>query len=131
MSKNLRWRLIMIGAIMVLGIYWFVFPEERGKGWFSRLNLGLDLKGGYHLVLQVVTDEALNQEVNQVAERIAQELKTKNIPFAASKKGPGFSVELTGVDVDKDREVRQFLDASYDREYTIRGIVSEGKNSYT
>jgi preprotein translocase subunit SecD len=131
MPKNLKWRLAVIGLIMVVGIYWFVFPEERGKPWFSRLNLGLDLKGGVHLVLQVVTDDALNQELNQVAERVTQELRTKNIPFAASKKGSGYSVELTGVDLDKDRDVRQFLESSYDREYTIRGSVVEGKNNYT
>src|SRR5262245_32903501 len=131
MPKNLGWRLGVIGLILVVGIYWFVFPEDRGRGWFSRLNLGLDLKGGVHLILQVVTDDALNQEVTQVAERIAQELRTKGTSFASSKKGAGFSVEVAGVEVAKDREVRQFLESSYDREYGIRSVVVEGKNNYT
>jgi preprotein translocase subunit SecD len=131
MPKNLGWRLAVIGLILIVGLYWFVFPEERGRGWFSRLNLGLDLKGGVHLILQVVTDDALNQEVNQVADRIASELRTKGITFAASKKGAGISVEVTGVDVSKDKDVRQFLDSSYDREYGIRSVVVDGKYNYT
>ena len=112
MPKNLHWRLAAIGLILAVGIYWFVFPEERGKPWFSRLNLGLDLKGGVHLILQVVTDDALNQEVNQVAERITAELRTRGIAFAASKKAAGFSVEVTGVDLAKDKDARQFLESS-------------------
>ena len=87
MQKNLRWKLILILALMVICVYFFISPREKGARLLSRMNLGLDLKGGIHLVLQVVTDDALNQELFQDAERISQELKSKNIAFCRFQKG--------------------------------------------
>ena len=100
-------------------------------GLLSRLNLGLDLKGGIHLVLQVVTDDALNQELFQDAERISQELKAKNMPFASSKKGNGFSVEIAGVDSARSNEVRTYLESTYDRKYSLRSTTLEGKTNFS
>ncbi len=106
MQKNLRWKLILILALMVICVYFFISPREKGARLLSRMNLGLDLKGGIHLVLKVVTDDALNQELFQDAERISQELKSKNIAFAGAKKGNGFSVEIAGVDSAGANEAR-------------------------
>jgi preprotein translocase subunit SecD len=131
MQKNLKWKLLFVLAIMAVCLYMFVSPREKGAGWLSRLNLGLDLKGGIHLVLQVITDDALNQEVAQDAERIGSELRSRTIPFVAAKKGAGFSLELQGVDSVRDKDVRAFFDQLYNRKYTIRSSVAEGKTNYT
>ena len=104
MQKNLRWKLILILVLMAICASIFISPREKGAPLLSRINLGLDLKGGIHLVLQVVTDDALNQELLQDADRISQELKSKNIGLHGSKKGNGYSVEITGVDPAKDNE---------------------------
>jgi preprotein translocase subunit SecD len=57
--KNLTWKLVLIIATMLVflvGI--FGVPKDwTGKGLLSaitdRIHLGLDLKGGTHLILQV------------------------------------------------------------------------------
>jgi preprotein translocase subunit SecD len=131
MQKNLKWKLLVILAFMMVCLYWFVSPREKGGAWLSRLNLGLDLKGGIHLVLQVITDDALNQEVVQDADRIATELRSRNIPFSTSKKGSGFTVEVQGVDSARDKDVRTFFDQLYNRKYAVRSAVAEGKTNYT
>ncbi len=121
----------MIVAVMIVCLYWFLSPREKGAPLLSRLNLGLDLKGGIHLVLRVVTDDAVNQDLLQDADRIAQELKAKNVPFVSSKKGNGYSVEVLGVDSAKDSDVRQFVDTTYNRKYSVRTTSAEGKTNYT
>jgi preprotein translocase subunit SecD len=131
MQTNLKWKLLMILAIMAVCTYFFISPRDKGLPWMSRLNLGLDLKGGIHLVLQVVTDDAINQDLVQDADRIAQELKTKNIPYDSSKKGNGYTVEVAGVDSSKSNEVRAFVDTMYSQKYSVRSSVTEGKTSYT
>jgi preprotein translocase subunit SecD len=131
MQKNLRWKLIMIIALMMICLYYFVSPKEKGTPLLSRINLGLDLKGGYHLVLKVVTDDALNQELDQDSQRISQELKSKNTQFTASKKGNGYSVEITGVDSAKAGEVRTYLDSTYRGKYGVRSSVVEGKTNFS
>ncbi len=131
MQRNLKWKLIIILAIMVLCLYYFISPRQSGSGLLSRINLGLDLKGGIHLVLQVVTDDAVNQDLNQDAQRISQELDTKKIAFAASQKGNGYTVEVKGIDPAQDRDVRAYLENTFSRKYSIRSTVAEGKTSYT
>ena len=55
MYKNLRWKLLTILAVAAIAIVAFYPPQ-------SKVRLGLDLKGGLHLVLQVKTDDALKVE---------------------------------------------------------------------
>ena len=131
MQKNLRWKLIAILVFMLICVYFFVSPKEQGAPFLSRVNLGLDLKGGIHLVLKVVTDDALNQELRQDSDRIAQELKSKNISYVTSKKGNGYSVEITGVDPSREREVRTYLDSTYSQKYSVRSSVAEGKTNFS
>ena len=131
MQKNLRWKLIAVLVFMAICVYYFVSPRDKGAPFLSRLNLGLDLQGGIHLVLQVVTDDALNQELLQDGERISQELRSKNISFATSKKGNGYSVEVTGIDPSRENEVRTYLDSTYNRKYAVRSTVVEGKTSFS
>ncbi len=46
MNKKLQWRILIILAVLAASIY-FAFPLNK------RINLGLDLQGGMHLVLKV------------------------------------------------------------------------------
>jgi preprotein translocase subunit SecD len=129
--KNLRLKLILILAFMVICAYFFISPKEKGGPLLSRLNLGLDLKGGIHLVLQVVTDDALNMELRQDAESVAQEFKTKNIAFVSSKKGNGYSVEIVGIDSTQSNEARTYLESIYNQKYALRSASQEGKTNFS
>lgn len=124
MPKNLKWKLLLIAGVLVACIYSFVPPRDK-------IKLGLDLKGGIHLVLQVVIDDALNQELYQTAEKISLDFKSKNIPFVSAKKGGGYSIEVVAVDPAKEKDAREYLNTNYDREYTIRSTVVESKTNYT
>ena len=55
MRKNLRWKVLTIIVVAVLAAV-AVYPPE------DRVRLGLDLRGGVHLVLRVQTDDALQVE---------------------------------------------------------------------
>jgi len=131
MPKNLRWKFLFIAAIMVVSLALFLSPKESGAGLLSRLNLGLDLKGGIHLVLRVVTEEALDQEISQDAQRIADELKERNLPFESALKGKGLTIDIKGVNAAQDREVRNYLNPLFDKKYTIRSTTTGGKSDYS
>jgi preprotein translocase subunit SecD len=132
MQKNLRLKFIFILAIMAICAYFFVSPLEKGSPLFSRVNLGLDLQGGIHLVLRVVTDEALDQTLLQEAAKISNYLTEQNISFDSAKKGSGNSIEVTGVDSSRDNEFRPYLDSVYGGgQYTIRSSSSDGKTNFT
>src|SRR5258707_3674954 len=86
--SNIRWKVVTILAVFVLFFGLGIYPILASRyhlpspGWLQekQLKLGLDLKGGVHLVLRVQTDDALRLVTDQEMERLREELKTRNIP---------------------------------------------------
>jgi preprotein translocase subunit SecD len=56
--------------------------QELRDNLHNRIHMGLDLKGGTHLVLQVKVEDAVNITADEAMERLKDELKAKNIPYA-------------------------------------------------
>ena len=133
MNQNLRWKLLAIFAIFViffsLGVYPVLAPRYHLPlpGWLSakQLKLGLDLKGGVHLVLRVQTEQAIQAATTTTAEQIREELKTANVPVGAinTTSSTGFHVE--GVPQDRDADFRRIADTqagtNYDRQPGVAG----------
>src|SRR5215472_14110158 len=88
MNKNLRWKvLVIIGTLLVFLFGIFGFPWEwSGKTIMSamtdRIHLGLDLKGGTHLILQVQVNDAVNAESDRAVERLKDDLRNRKISYA-------------------------------------------------
>lgn len=85
MPSHLRWKAILIVAITLACLYGvFGVPksvDELSKNFQKNIRLGLDLKGGSHMVLQVQVQDAFKAEAASVAERIRQELGRQNITY--------------------------------------------------
>lgn len=65
-----------------------------------------------HLVLQVVTDDAINTETDQEIIRLQDQMKRNDITYASITKSDGRLGRFTlqGFDATKEREVRDLLD---------------------
>ena len=71
-NKSLLWRGILIlavAAIMVLTIW----PPKQ------KIKLGLDLRGGIHLVLRVKVEDALRADRDKTIERLTQEAASQGV----------------------------------------------------
>src|SRR5579864_2619259 len=68
MKRNLLWRGLLILA-SVLAAVGAAYPPQQ------KINLGLDLRGGMHLVLQVHTEDALRAETDADMARLVQQVK--------------------------------------------------------
>lgn len=111
MSKNLRWKTLSILAVTALSI-WSFYPLDQ------KVRLGLDLKGGVHLVMSVQTDDALQLETQTTADRLAEQLKTANIAVGAVTVTAPNTFTVTGVSPDQDGAFRTALtevEVNYDR----------------
>ncbi len=83
MKKGLQWKAIIVVAVLALAIFLAYPPKDK-------IKLGLDLKGGIHLVLQVLTEDAINMETDQEIARFEELFKKNNITFqTAAKERPG------------------------------------------
>ena len=73
MNKSLLYRGIFILAVTVLVAFAFWPPKDK-------IKLGLDLRGGIHLVLRVKVEDALRADRDKVAERLSQEAQAEGQP---------------------------------------------------
>ena len=64
----------------------------------ERIHLGLDLRGGMHLILQVVTDDAVNIETDLAVERLKEDLRNRQVAFSEVRKRDVKSIEIRDVD---------------------------------
>jgi preprotein translocase subunit SecD len=85
MNPQLRWKFILIAIVIILCIYGLIgipFPTSLAQvkeNVADRIKLGLDLKGGSHLVLQVQVDEAIGQRCDQAVDQLTKQLREKNV----------------------------------------------------
>jgi len=70
MDKKLIYKLVFIFALVALCVY-FAFPLDK------RINLGLDLRGGMHLLLKVDTSRLKNQAKEDAAERALEVIRNR------------------------------------------------------
>lgn len=87
MKRSLRNRAIIIAAVTLLAIYGIIglptSPAELFANMQHNIRLGLDLKGGSHLVLQVQVQDAVKSEADQVIQRLREDLAKQNIKYAS------------------------------------------------
>ncbi len=86
MKTNLRYKFFFIIGVILLCIYGIIgLPRnmnELAANWHERIHLGLDLRGGTYLVIQVQQQDAFNQEANTDADRLRDALRKANIPVS-------------------------------------------------
>jgi preprotein translocase subunit SecD len=95
MNKNLTWKLVaVLGTLLIFLFGIFGVPQGfSGQGLLEslqrRIHLGLDLKGGTHLILQVQVNDAVNVDSDNAVERLKEELRAHKMSGAeVSKSDP-------------------------------------------
>jgi preprotein translocase subunit SecD len=130
MNKRIRNRLLITLGVTVLSIGLFAgFPPSVAKV-KEKVKLGLDLKGGTHLVLQVVTDDAIRAETDLAIETVRQNLQNDNIVVRQVTRLDVRRFSAVGVDPNKDADFRRVVS---DRlpDWEIVSTAGEVPNTYT
>jgi len=102
MKRSLVWKGILILAIAVLSVM-SAYPLDE------KVNLGLDLRGGVHLVLQVETPDALRSETNKDLDRLLKELQDRGNLGAVGSQTSDATFEVTGVPGNSDAAVGEIV----------------------
>jgi preprotein translocase subunit SecD len=115
MNKNFLWKFALIVAVLLACLYGiFGIPQSfSGQGLLAamtkRINLGLDLRGGTHLILQVQVNDAVNADSDNAIEILKEQLNKLKIAFAdISKPDPQNApdkVVLKGISPDKRKDL--------------------------
>src|SRR6516164_7771119 len=130
MNKRVRTRFLLILGVTVLSIALFAgFPPSVAK-MKQKVSLGLDLRGGTRLVLQVVTDDAIRAETDQAIESLRQQLGKENIVFRQMIRTQSNTFQAIGVDTAKDSDFRRILNERF-AEWDLISTAGEVPNTYT
>ena len=89
MKTNLKVRSVVIVATILICVYGIIgFPKSLTaikQNFSSNIHLGLDLKGGSHLVLEVQVQDAVKADALQTAERLKEDLKKENVTWGSAE----------------------------------------------
>ena len=102
-NRPLLWKFLLIFAV-VGGALFAGFPPK------DRINLGLDLRGGAHILLQVKTESAVEYQLDLVQGYIGNGLKDKGLAYESVLKTGEATLEVRGTDSARSSEVREQLD---------------------
>lgn len=119
MNKNLGWKVILIVAILLVFTFGiFGVP----KGWsgsallssmYDRIHLGLDLRGGTHLILQVQVNDAVNADSDRAVERLKDSMRSRKINYVdISKPDPTNypdRIVIKGVPPEQTSDLRNLI----------------------
>jgi preprotein translocase subunit SecD len=133
--NNLRWKLFVTIAVTVIfgavGVYPIVaswLGITQPKVLIDRaIKLGLDLRGGVHLVLRVQTDDALRAETEVEMERLRERLSTAGLSTSSLTVASPTSFTVEGVSSEQDpafRTAANDLSANFERNSGVNGTYT-------
>ncbi len=115
MKKNLQWKVILT-LIIIIGALVISWPLNK------KIKPGLDLKGGIHLVLQVLTDDALTIETDQEILRLQEQFRKQNLTSTAVVKDSPGRFTIQGTLADQESKTRDLFDQYFrDWDYAFTG----------
>jgi preprotein translocase subunit SecD len=131
MNKNLNKKILLIVACVAICVYGIVGVPSGFSGKAlkesitKRIHLGLDLRGGAHLILKVEVLEAVGQETDDTVGRIQQDLKAANLTYTQVYKPDPVkqpeAVRVEGTATASSSAVRSLLDDKFSTEYDLTG----------
>jgi preprotein translocase subunit SecD len=131
MQSKIRNRVIVILIVTIAGFAVVFKPHHKPTlrdftNWSQiktnlseNIHLGLDLRGGSHLVMQVQTDEVIQKITRQNADIARSKLQEKNFPFADVNGDTPGKVVVTLSDASKSGDIARELEDDFGRDWKV------------
>jgi preprotein translocase subunit SecD len=125
MRKNLTTRSVIIVVTILVCIFGIIgFPTSKTElldHLKENIRLGLDLKGGSHLVMEVQVQDAAVGDARQSIERLQEELKKQNINWTSMDVSDAHTVAdadnvvitIKGIQATQSGDFRNLIGANY------------------
>lgn len=129
-----RWKIIAIILVCVAGMV-FTLPNllsraqvESLPSWLQPVNLGLDLQGGSHLLLEVETDAAFKEQLTGLVDSIRTILRKERIRYAdLAVEGQAAQVRILDAESrDQAADLLRDIDAAYELDQRGDGLIVLG-----
>jgi preprotein translocase subunit SecD len=141
MRKNLASRAIVILLVTIVSLLLILYPRRVNEqnqprtsaemlrdftSWTaikenitSRIKLGLDLRGGSHLVMQVQTEDVIKQLTDNNLRQAQDLLKKANIPFKAVTTPANGRIQVELIDAGRYDEAQKKLTSDFGPDWEL------------
>jgi preprotein translocase subunit SecD len=128
MSSQLRWKFIFIFSVIIVCILgmigWPTSPSQAARNFRDRLQLGLDLRGGSHLVLQVQVNEAIGQRCDEAESDLRKQLHEKNVNVGDMRRLSDTQILVANVDPATSGTFRDIVTTQF-QDWTLAPAAGE------
>jgi len=123
--KELQVRAVAYGAFLIAcGV--MIWPPYDKDGVPGKIHLGLDLKGGIHLVLQVVIEDAYNATVDDSVITTREQAERQGIQFGLVERVDSTSFSVQGTEPARVKDMRAVLEDQFSSGWNIRAEGEDG-----
>ena len=128
-----RWKVIAVVLSAIFGVL-FTLPNllpadvrDSLPGFMPKqtLNLGLDLQGGSHLLLEVDTAALKRERLTNLVEDTRTTLREAQIPFAELREVNGPGIETLGGIEFQNSIGTQHVDGTHFRDHVLRDLAHD------
>lgn len=124
MEKSIRNRTILILSVIIVCILGIVgIPstfQKLKENLADRIKLGLDLKGGTYLVLQVHVEDAVNTTSDLAVGQLRDDLRTRNIAYSEVRKTDATHILVKGISQGQWENVQALMQDQFPDWYVER-----------
>jgi protein-export membrane protein SecD len=134
MNNNLKTRLAII-AVVLLVCVWLIIGIPKSKAeiiqnWNHSIHLGLDLKGGSQLVLEVQLQDAFKAVADSGIDKLKLELSKAGVEYVdinrndpqTLKEADTIQINITGVPAVKSTNFRQVFKDNFDDTWILTSV---------
>jgi preprotein translocase subunit SecD len=102
MFKTIGWKIVLILAVIVFSVVMLYPPGEK-------IKLGLDLKGGMHLVFRVDTNEGIKTQTDNEVVRLKKELNELSIKYDSVLRQDFNKIDIIGTTYEDEKKITDLL----------------------
>ncbi len=111
--NRFSWRTILICAVIVASIIYLLPTFNPGIWPHKKINLGLDLQGGMHLVLEVQVEKAVESTLERISHEIRADMRKKHIRFLSIERTGDNKIVIKLKGQENIDKLNKLLDADY------------------
>lgn len=117
MNLKVRW------AVILIVLAWSLYSMLPLK---DKINLGLDLQGGMHVVLGVDTDKAVDAKIDNTVVQLRKELAAEKINFNYVQKASGGKINISLKTPEDFTKAKDIISKSYN---TLQDVSISEENT--
>ena len=125
MRQELRVRAVIYGGFLI-GCGVLVWPPYGRNGEPGKIHLGLDLRGGIHLVLQVVVDDALKATVDDAVQTARDQASRKGIQYGSIQRETPTSFTVAGIEPARVKDMQDVLRDFFRNDWEVHEKGADG-----